>query len=139
MSAPPSKHPVLARPGTGWRKISDAMDCRATKLYTARSPVKEGPSSRHDGLRDRLYREAIRTAPLAHREYAPAGVMRGLTDEQRKALNAASAAALHCEAGGAEPPRDAVRVVDNVRAIRPDLLVHSWEPGGAERRACLSR
>jgi hypothetical protein len=57
--------------------------------------------------------------------------MRGLSDEQRKALDAASAAALHCEAVGAEPPRDAVRVVvDNVRAIRPDLLLHSREPGG---------
>jgi hypothetical protein len=30
----------------------------------------------------------------------------------------------------AEPPRDAVRVVDNVRATRPDLLLHSREPGG---------
>ena len=56
--------------------------------------------------------------------------MRGLTNEQRKALDAASAAALHCEAGGAAPPRDAVRVVDNVRTIRPDLLLHSREPGG---------
>jgi hypothetical protein len=44
--------------------------------------------------------------------------------------HAASAAALHCEAGGAEPPRDAVRVVDNVRTTRPDLLLHSREPGG---------
>jgi hypothetical protein len=44
----------------------------------------------------------------------------------------ASAAALHChcEAGGAEPPRDAVLVVDNVRTTRPDLLLHSREPGG---------
>jgi hypothetical protein len=56
--------------------------------------------------------------------------MRGLTDEQRKALDAASAAALQCEAGGgAEPPRDAVRAVDNVRTTRPDRLVHSREPG----------
>jgi hypothetical protein len=39
-------------------------------------------------------------------------------------------AALHCEAGGAEPPRGAVRVVDNVRTTRPDLLLHSREPGG---------
>jgi hypothetical protein len=60
---------------------------------------KAGFSRRHDGLRDRIYREAIRAGLLAHREYAPA-VMRGLTDEQRKALDAASAAALHCEAGG---------------------------------------
>jgi hypothetical protein len=70
-----------------------------------------------------------------HREYAPA-VMRGLTDEQRKALDAASAAALHCEAGarslgGAEPPREAVCVVDNVCTTRPDLLVHSRKPEGA--------
>jgi hypothetical protein len=61
--------------------------------------------------------------------YAPTA-MRGLTNEQRKALDAASAAALHCEAGGAAPPRDAVRVVDNARTIRPDLLLHSREPGG---------
>jgi hypothetical protein len=58
--------------------------------------------------------------------------MRGLTDEQRKALDAASAAALHCEAGGAEPPREApVRTVDNARTARPDPLVHLREPGGA--------
>ena len=56
--------------------------------------------------------------------------MRGLTDEQRKALDAASVAALHCEPGGAAPPREAVRVVDNIRTTRPDLLVHSREPGG---------
>jgi hypothetical protein len=31
----------------------------------------------------------------------------------------------------AEPPRGAVRVVDNVRTTKPDLLVHSREPGGA--------
>ena len=117
------------RAGTGWRKISDAMDCRATNLYTASFPGKAGFSRRHDGLRDRIYREAVRAGLLAHREYAPA-VMRGLTNEQRKALDAASAAALHCEAGGAEPPQDAVRVVDNVRTIRPDLLLHSREPGG---------
>jgi hypothetical protein len=65
---------------------------------------------------------------LAHREYAPA-VMRGHTNEQRKALDAASAAALHCEEGGAEPPRDAVRVVDNVRTTRPELLLHSRDTG----------
>jgi hypothetical protein len=43
-----------------------------------------------------------------------------------------SAAALHCKAGGAEPPREEVRVVENVRTrtTRPDLLVHSREPGG---------
>jgi hypothetical protein len=75
------------------------MDCRATNLYTASFPGKAGFSRRHDGLRDRIYREAIRAGLLAHRKYAPA-VMRGLTDEQRKALDAASAAALHCEAGG---------------------------------------
>jgi hypothetical protein len=90
------------------------MDCRATSLYTASFPGKAGPSRRQAGLRDRIYREAIRAGLLAHREYAPA-VMRGLTDEQRKALDAASAAALHCEAGGAEPPREAVCVVENVR------------------------
>jgi hypothetical protein len=105
------------------------MDYRATGLYTASFPGKAGFSRRHDGLRDRIYREAIRAGLLAHREYARA-VMRGLTDEQRKALDAASAAALHCEPGGAEPPREAVRVVDNVRTTRPDLLVHSREPGG---------
>jgi hypothetical protein len=32
--------------------------------------------------------------------------------------------------GGAAPPRDAVRVIDNVRTTRPDLLLHSREPGG---------
>jgi hypothetical protein len=73
------------------------MDCRATNLCTASSPGKAGFSRRHDGLRDRTYREAVQADLLAHREYAPA-VMRGLTDEQRKALDAASAAALHCEA-----------------------------------------
>jgi hypothetical protein len=74
------------------------MECRASDLYTAISPGKAGLSRRHDGLRDRIYREAVRAGLLAHREYAPA-VMRGLTDEQRKALDAAFAAALHCEAG----------------------------------------
>jgi hypothetical protein len=106
------------------------MDCRATNPYTASFPGKAGFSRRHDGLRDRIYREAVRAGLLAHREYARPAVMRGLTDEQRKALDAASAAALHCEAGGAEPPRDAVCVVDNVRTTRPDLLLHSREPGG---------
>jgi hypothetical protein len=81
------------RTGTGWRKISDAMDCRATDLYTASFLGKAGPSRWHDGLRDRIYREVIRAGLLAHREYAPA-VMRGLTGDQRKALDAASAAAL---------------------------------------------
>jgi hypothetical protein len=128
------------RAGTGWRKISDAMDCRATGLYTASFPGKAGLSRRYDGLRDRIYREAaVRAGLLAHREYAPA-VMRGLTDEQRKALDAASAAALHCEAGGAEPPWDAVRVVDNVRTTRPDLLLHTPHStrGSPVGRACLS-
>jgi hypothetical protein len=32
------------RAGTGWRKISDAMDCRATNLYTASFPGKAGSS-----------------------------------------------------------------------------------------------
>jgi hypothetical protein len=61
------------RAGTGWRKISDAMDCRATGLhvYTASSPGKAGFSRRHDSLRDRIYREAVRAGLLAHREYAP--------------------------------------------------------------------
>jgi hypothetical protein len=36
------------RTGTGWRKISDAMDCRATHLYTASFPGKAGISRRHD-------------------------------------------------------------------------------------------
>jgi hypothetical protein len=91
------------------------MDCRTTNLYTASFTGKAGSSRRHDSLRDRIYREAIRAGLLVHQEYAPA-VMRSLTDEQRKALDAASAAALHCEAGGAEPPREAVRVVDNMSA-----------------------
>jgi hypothetical protein len=42
------------RAGTGWRKISDAMDCRATNLYTASFPGKAGSSRRYDGLRDRI-------------------------------------------------------------------------------------
>jgi hypothetical protein len=33
------------RTGTGWRKTSDAMDCRATNLYTASFPGKAGASS----------------------------------------------------------------------------------------------
>jgi hypothetical protein len=41
MSALPSRHPTARAPGTGWRKISDAMDCRATNLYTASFPRKE--------------------------------------------------------------------------------------------------
>jgi hypothetical protein len=109
------------------------MDLLATNLYTASSPGKAGFSRRHDGLHDRIYREAIRAGLLAHREYALA-VMRGLTDEQRKALDAASLrgrAPLPLQSRGAEPPRDAVGVVDNVRTIRPGLLVHSREPGGA--------
>jgi hypothetical protein len=71
------------RTGTGWRKISDAMDGRATNLYTASCfPGKEGFLRRHDGLRNRrICREAIRAGLLAHREYAPA-VMRGLTDKR---------------------------------------------------------
>jgi hypothetical protein len=121
-------------------KTSDAMD------YTASSPGgKAGLSRRHGGLRgsfeDRIYREAVRAGLIAHREYAPA-VMRGLTDEQRKALDAAFVAALHCEAGGAAPPRDAVRVGDKDRAMRPDLLRRpSREQPAARRgaRACLSR
>jgi hypothetical protein len=64
-------------------KISDAMDCRATSLYTTSFPGKAGFSRRHDGLHDRIYREAARAGLLAHREYAPA-VMRGLMDEQRR-------------------------------------------------------
>jgi hypothetical protein len=28
--------------------------------------------------------------------------------------------------GGAAPPREVVRVVDNVRTMRPDLLVRSY-------------
>jgi hypothetical protein len=40
--------------------------------------AKAGFSRRHDGLRDRIYREAARAGLLAHRENAPA-VMRGLT------------------------------------------------------------
>jgi hypothetical protein len=79
------------------------MDCRATDLYTASFPGKAGLSRRHDArgasATGMIYSEAIRAGPLAHREYAPA-VMRSLTDEQRKTLDAASAAALHCEAGG---------------------------------------
>jgi hypothetical protein len=35
------------RAGTGWRKISDAMDCRATNVYTASFPGKAGFSRRH--------------------------------------------------------------------------------------------
>jgi hypothetical protein len=41
--------------------------------------------------------------------------------------------------GGAAPPRDAVRVVDNVRTIRPDLLLHSREPGGMPLREHFAR
>jgi hypothetical protein len=48
--------------GTGWRKTSDAMDCKATNLYTASFPGKAGFSRRHDGLRDRIYREAEQTS-----------------------------------------------------------------------------
>jgi hypothetical protein len=73
------------------------LSCRR-KTDIAVFPGKAGFSRRHDGLRDRIYREAVRAGLLAHREYAPA-VMRGLTNEQREALDAASAAALHCEAG----------------------------------------
>jgi hypothetical protein len=58
------------RTGTGWRKISDAMDCRTTNPYTASFPGRAGPSRRHDGLRDRIYRETTRAGLLAHREYA---------------------------------------------------------------------
>jgi hypothetical protein len=36
------------------------MDCRATGLYNASFPGNAGSSRRHDGLRDRIYREAIR-------------------------------------------------------------------------------
>jgi hypothetical protein len=96
--APPSKHPITAnapdgaRPATRWTY-------RPRISTRPASPGKAGFSRRHDGLRDRIYREAVLTAPLGHREYAPA-VMRGLTGEQREALYAASAAALHCEAGG---------------------------------------
>jgi hypothetical protein len=91
------------RTGTGCRKTSDAMDCRATNLYTTSFPGKAGFSRRrHDGLRDRIYREAGHPSrpPRPTRIGTPPAVMRGLTDEQRKALDAASAAALHCEAGG---------------------------------------
>jgi hypothetical protein len=72
-----ARAPGGARPVTRW------VGCRATNLYTASFPGKAGLSRRHDGLRDRIYREAVRAGLLAHREYAPA-VMRGLTDEQRK-------------------------------------------------------
>ena len=61
---------------------------------------------------------------------------RGPTEEKRGDPDAAPAAAFHCEAGGAEPPREAVRIAGNARMARPDLLVHSRhsrEPGGATR------
>jgi hypothetical protein len=49
MSALPSIEAPNARAGTGWREISDAMDCRATGLYTASFSGKAGFSRRHDG------------------------------------------------------------------------------------------
>jgi hypothetical protein len=75
------------RTGTGWRKTSDAMDCRAMDLYTASFPGKAGfsrDSMTASATGYTIYREAIRAGPLAHREYAPA-VMRGLTSHRRAA------------------------------------------------------
>jgi hypothetical protein len=55
-------------------------------------------------------------------------VMRGLTDEHREVLDAASVAVLHCKAGGSAPaPREALRAVDTVRTTRSGL---SREPAG---------
>jgi hypothetical protein len=54
------------RAGTGWRKISDAMDCRAINLYTAASfPGKTEFSRRHDGLRDRMHTHTARPSEQA--------------------------------------------------------------------------
>jgi hypothetical protein len=113
------------RAGTGWRKISDAMETSAPPAPPGRQGSRGGTTASATGYTG----GRPSRPPRPPRQYEPA-VMRGLTNEQRKALDAASAAALHCEAGGAEPPRDAVRVVDNVRTIRPDLLLHSRERNG---------
>jgi hypothetical protein len=170
MSAPPSTHPT-ARAATGWRaqdqraQARDGLQGHGTDLYTASFPGR--PKSRalekarrHDGLCDKIYREAICAGLLVHREYAPA-VMHGhgLTDERRAAegprRDAASArprstATAKQAGGGAESPQEAVRVVDNVRTIaqvRPAssclLLAHSSltgaRPGGGATHACPSR
>jgi hypothetical protein len=61
------------RTGTGWRKISDAMDCRTTNLYIASFQLpREGRAlemARRPPRQD-IYREAsIRADLLAHREW----------------------------------------------------------------------
>ena len=61
------------------------MDCRATDLYTASFPGKAGFSRRHDGLRDRIYREAARAGLLAHRENAVRVVEKGTYTQQGRA------------------------------------------------------
>jgi hypothetical protein len=110
------------------------MDCcRATGLYTASFIGKAGFSRRHIGLRDRIYipRGHPRRPPRTPGIRAPSRDARPHRRAARKALGAgAPAPALHCEAGGAAPPREAVRVVDNVRTTRPDLIVLSRGPGG---------
>jgi hypothetical protein len=68
MSALPLRHPTAQAPG-GVRSVTRSMDCRATGLHTASFPGKAGFSRRHDGLCDRIYREAVRAGLLAHREY----------------------------------------------------------------------
>jgi hypothetical protein len=92
------------------------MDCGATDLCAARSPGQAGSSGRRDGLRARLYHEAVRAGLLVHREYAPA-VMRGLTDEQRKAICVHMAAQ---RTNGREPRQTESTIASPTLNLSPD-------------------
>jgi hypothetical protein len=62
------------RAGTGWRKISDAMDCRATNLRALHRQLPRKCRVLEAARRppcDRIYREAVRAGLLSHREYTP--------------------------------------------------------------------
>jgi hypothetical protein len=89
-------------------------------------------------------RPSARASSLTENTPRPAA-MRGLTEEQRQRkarlghepsvhrpracrVRGRADHALHCEAGSAAPPREAIRAVDNVRTTRPDLL-----PGYTQR------
>jgi hypothetical protein len=77
----------------GHEPLHRQLPRKGRALETARRPPRQDIYT--------TYREAIRVGPLAHREYAPApAVRRGLTDEQRKALDTASAAARATGGGG---------------------------------------
>jgi hypothetical protein len=99
MSAPPSKHPTArapdgARLATRWTAGPQTSTPPASP---GRQGSREGTTASATGYTARPPEQA--SSPTANTPL-PSAVLRGLIYEQRKALDAASAAALHCEAGG---------------------------------------